>query len=240
MQAADYFAKTVLLNPDSNRAYLFLADSQMSAGNVKDALQTLDRAAKKFPPSFAVEYMTAMAFTREKDYTNALPHFTQAEILGKVGDTNRLSDVFYFQFGATCERAGDYAEAEINFEKCLKLAPDFAEALNYLGYMWADRGEKLDSARGLIEKALKADPKNAAYLDSMGWVLFKLKQPAKAVDYILKAIKYSDEADATIYEHLGDIYAALGQSAKAHDAWSKSLSLEPSDELRNKLQSPGK
>ena len=33
------------------------------------------------------------------------------------------------------------------FEKCLDLSPDFAEALNYLGYMLADRGVKLDKAR---------------------------------------------------------------------------------------------
>src|SRR4029077_15474753 len=96
----------------------------------------------------------------------------------------RLMDSFYFQFGAACERAGDFAQSEKYFEKCLDLAPNFSQAQNYLGYMWAERGEKLDRARDLIEKALKAEPKNAAYLDSMGWVLFKLQRPKEALDYL--------------------------------------------------------
>ena len=47
-------------------------------------------------------------------------------------------------------------EAEKYFEKCLQLAPDFADAMNYLGYMWAEHGVKLAQARELIEKALAA------------------------------------------------------------------------------------
>ena len=97
--------------------------------------------------------------------------------IAKATDPKQLDEGFYFELGATCERKGDYAEAEKYFEKCLHLAPDFAEAMNYLGYMWAEHGMKLDQAREMIEKALKAEPKNAAYLDSMAWVLFKLNQP---------------------------------------------------------------
>jgi tetratricopeptide (TPR) repeat protein len=103
--------------------------------------------------------------------------------------------------------------------------------------MWAEHGIKLDKARELIEKAVKAEPKNAAYLDSLGWVLFKLNQPKQALEYILKAIELSKEPDATVYDHLGDTYAALNQTEKAREAWRKSLDLEPSDQVRKKLES---
>ena len=125
------------------------------------------------------------------------------------------------------------------FEKCLQLAPNFAEAMNYLGYMWAEHGLKLDQARELIEKAVKAEPKNAAYLDSLAWVLFKLKQPKEALPYALKAAELSEQPDATVYDHIGDIYAALKQLEKAREAWRKSLSLEPNEEVRKKLESSG-
>jgi tetratricopeptide (TPR) repeat protein len=119
------------------------------------------------------------------------------------------------------------------------LAPDFAEAMNYLGYMWAEHGEKLDKARELIEKALKAEPKNDAYLDSMAWVLFKQKQPQEALPYALKAAELSEKPDATLHDHIGDIYEALKQPEKAREAWRKSLSLEPNEEVRKKIESSG-
>src|SRR5262249_36975871 len=113
---------------------------------------------------------------------------------------------------------------------------DSAEAQNYLGYMWAEHDMKLDKARELIEKAVKAEPKNAAYLDSLGWVLLKLRQPKDAVVYALKAVELSEEPDAALYDHLGDIYAALKETDKARDAWNKSLSVEPNEEIRKKLE----
>ena len=145
----------------------------------------------------------ALAFSRQKAYTEALQHFVAAEVIAKATDPKLLDEGFYFQVGATCERKGDYAQAEKYFEKCLKLAPDSAEAMNYLGYMWAEHGQKLDQARELIEKAVKAEPKNAAYLDSLAWVLFKLKQPKEALPYALKAAELSEKPDATVYDHIG-------------------------------------
>jgi tetratricopeptide (TPR) repeat protein len=116
------------------------------------------------------------------------------------------------------------------------MEPDFAEALNYLGYMWAERGENLDEARTMIEKALKEEPKNAAFLDSMAWVLYKLKKPAEALPYMQKAIELTKEPDATLQDHLGDILAGMNRMGEARAAWEKALKLEPKDEIRKKLE----
>ncbi len=239
-EAADYFDKVLLLEPNLERVYYELADAQISQSKSAQALETLEKARQKFSDNFFLEYLSGMAYSRQKDFTNAFIRFNAAEIIAPARDTNLLTLEFYFQFGAACERKGDYAQAEKHFEKCLRLSPNFAEALNYLGFMWAEHGEKLDRARALIEKALKGDPQNAAYLDSMGWVLFKLGQPKDALEYILEAIRFSEEEDATLYDHLGDIYAKLGRNDKARDAWSKSLSLEPNEQVRKKVEPAGK
>src|SRR5437667_2867960 len=102
--------------------------------------------------------------------------------------------------------------------------------------MWAAHGLHLAKARELIEKALKLEPKNAAYLDSLGWVLFKLDDPRRALDYVLRAVELSEAPDATLYDHLGDIYAALNQADKAHEAWQKSLTVEPNEQVRKKVE----
>jgi tetratricopeptide (TPR) repeat protein len=236
-QAAEYFSKTIVLNPDFPDPYYELALSQISLNKPDEALDTLEKARKKFAQNYTLELFSGLAYGRKKDYKQAIEHYTAAEVIAKATDPSKLDDTFYFQLGATYERLGDFTQAEQYFEKCLQLAPDSAEAQNYLGYMWAEHDMKLDKARELIEKAVKSEPKNAAYLDSLGWVLFKLHQPQEALGYTLKAVELTEEADATLYDHLGDIYAALNQTDKARDAWTKSLSVEPNEQIRKKLGS---
>jgi len=238
-EAADELSKTVLLSPDLETAYYFLAMAQLELKRPGEALATLEKARLKFAQSFALEYYTALAYNGQKDYDKALRHFVAAEVIAKASEPSQLNEGFYFQLGAVSERKGDYAEAEAYFMKCLKIAPDFAEAMNYLGYMWTEHGEKLERARELIEKAVKAEPKNAAYLDSLAWVLFKLNKPATALPCALKAAELSEEPDATVYDHIGDIYAALQQSDNARKAWGKSLSIEPNEQVRKKLEAIG-
>jgi tetratricopeptide (TPR) repeat protein len=213
--------------------------AQIDLDKINEALATLDKARQKFPQSFALEFYTALAFSREKAYAEALQHFVTAEVIAKATDPKLLDEGFYFQLGATCERKGDYTQAEQYFQKSLQFAPGFAEAMNYLGYMWAEHDLKLDQAHELIEKAVQAEPKNAAYLDSLAWVLFKLKRPKEALTYALKAAELSEKPDATVFDHIGDIYAALKEPEKAREAWRKSLSLEKSEEVSKKLESSG-
>ncbi|HTL56864.1 MAG TPA: tetratricopeptide repeat protein [Candidatus Limnocylindrales bacterium] len=235
-QAADYFSKAILLNPGFEDAYYDLALAQISLDKPAEALATLEKARKQFQKNFVMEVYTGLAYSRQKEYREAVKHYTEAEIIAKATDPTRLGQEFYFQLGAAYERIGDFEQSEQYFEKCLQLKPDFPEAQNYLGYMWAEHGIKLDKARELIEKAVKAEPKNAAYLDSLGWVLFKLDKPQEALNYVLKAVALTEEPDATLYEHLGDIYAALSQPEKAREAWTKSLAVEPNDAVKKKLE----
>ncbi|NDB74688.1 MAG: tetratricopeptide repeat protein, partial [Verrucomicrobia bacterium] len=190
----------------------------------------------KLKLSFGLEFYTALAYTRAKDYAESIKHFTAAELLAKRDDPERLTALFYFQVGTAYERHKDFKQAEAYFRQSLSISPDFTEALNYLGYMWAERGENLSEARGMIEKALKLEPDNAAFLDSMAWVLFKLNQPKQALEYQLKALKLQKEPDATLHDHLGDIYLALKQPAKAREQWEQSLAIEPNDVVQQKLK----
>ncbi len=239
-QAAEYFAKTVVLSPGFEDAYCYLALAQVSANQPGQALETLQKARAKFPPDFQIEVCSALAYARQKAYSEALKCYTDAEVRAKLTEPSRLNHEFYFEVGAACERSGDYERAEKYFQKCLQLKSDFAEALNYLGYMWAEHGIKLSEARVLIEKALKLEPENAAYLDSLGWVLFKLDQPKEALPYVLKALQLSKEPDPALFDHLGDIYAAMQETDKAREAWQKSLALEPNKDIRKKLEGASK
>jgi tetratricopeptide (TPR) repeat protein len=235
-EAAECFSKTILLSPNFEPAYYDLAAAQINSEQPKEALETLAKAREKFQENFVSEFYTALAYSGLKDFTNALRHLTSAEVIARATATNRLTHGFYFQLGSAYERNQQYQEAEKYFRKAIDLAPDFPEALNYLGYMWAERGQNLEEAQRLIEKAVKIEPKNAAFLDSMGWVFFKLDKPKEALKWMLQAVENSKEPDPTLYDHLGDIYAALHQGEKAREAWNKSLSLEPNAQIEKKLK----
>ena len=71
--------------------------------------------------------------------------------------TNEKVDV-YFMRGAMFERQKKYDASEAAFRKVLELDPDYAGALNYLGYMLADRNVRLDEAYQLIKKAVDLEP----------------------------------------------------------------------------------
>jgi tetratricopeptide (TPR) repeat protein len=235
-EAEDLFEKTLVLRPDLEPAYYDLAGVKVALNKPDDALAVIERARGRFKKSFLMEFCAAIAQVRAKRFDVAVRHFTEAEVLAGAGEPERLNALFYFQFGAACERRGDFAEAEKLFRKSLALSPDFAEALNYLGYMWADRGEHLEEAQTMIEKAVKLEPENGAYLDSLGWVLFKLGRSEEALDWLRQAIEHNEEPDATLFDHLGDVHAALHQLEKAREAWRKSLAVEANEAVRKKVE----
>jgi tetratricopeptide (TPR) repeat protein len=234
-EAEQMFRRTLLLRPEFEPAYYDLAGVLLAQDKTDDALDILDRARQFFRQRFLLEFYTGLAHARAERYETAIRHFTEAEILGGATEPERLNHIFYFQFGAIAERLGDFARAETLFRKCLELAPSFPEALNYLGYMWADRGENLEEARDLIEQAVELEPENAAFLDSLGWVLFRLNQPQEALPWLEKAILHAEEPDATLYDHLGDIHAELGNFEQAREAYLRSLEIEEDETIRSKL-----
>jgi tetratricopeptide (TPR) repeat protein len=234
-EAADDYENAIHWDPSLEEAYYKLALAQIELHRTEDGFRILDTARARFPQTFLGETYTGVAYLDVKNYPAAVHHFDAAEVIGLATNPDALDYRFYFQYGEACERNQEYKRADEYLQKCINLNPDFGEALNYLGYMLADRGEQLPRARALIEKAVQLEPKNGAYLDSLGWVLFKQRQPQQALPWLLKAVAFSPEPDATVLDHLGEIYMALHQPAKAIEAWKQSLSIESNPDVKKKL-----
>jgi tetratricopeptide (TPR) repeat protein len=127
-----------------------------------------------------------------------------------------------FARGAMFDRQKNYEAAEAEFRKILATDPDNAGALNYIGYMLADRDIRLDEAQKLIKRAVELDPENYAYLDSLGWVYYRQNMLEQAEDQLRKALEKMD-SDPTIHDHLGDIYAKEGKMREAIAQWQASV-----------------
>ncbi len=58
-------------------------------------------------------------------------------------------------------------------KEVIKIDPEHAGALNYLGYTYAEMGIHLDQAMDLITRALRIQPEDGYITDSLGWVYFQ-------------------------------------------------------------------
>ena len=123
--------------------------------------------------------------------------------------------------GAGLERQKQFDQSEAAFRKVLELNPKNAGALNYLGYMLADRNVRLEEAYDLIKRAVDLEPDNGAYLDSLGWVYFRQGKLDDARGLLERALERMP--DPTVRDHLGDVYLKLGKTKEAIAQWQDSL-----------------
>ena len=127
-----------------------------------------------------------------------------------------------FQRGAILEQQKKYAEAEQAFRAVLARDPLQAPTLNYLGYMLAERGDRVDEAIQLITRALQADPHNGSYLDSLGWAWFKKGDTAKAREYLQQAADQLPR-NSVVQDHYGEVLLVLKDRDGAAAAWERAL-----------------
>ena len=123
---------------------------------------------------------------------------------------------------------GDFAWMERDLRRLLEDDPDYADALNALGYTLADRNERLDEAFAYISRALKLRPDSPAVLDSMGWVLYRQGDLVQAASYLRRALALAQ--DDEIAAHLGEVLWVSGQRADAQAVWREGLAHSPDSE----------
>lgn len=136
----------------------------------------------------------------------------------------------YFNLGALLDKEGKFNDAIAQMKKVIEIEPQNADAYNYIGYSYADKGIQLDDALNYVQNAIKLDPSNSYYLDSLGWVYFKKEMYKDAEEQLgkaLKNLKTQFKDDAVIYDHLAQVLVKLGQKDKAVAQWEKALKLDP-------------
>ncbi|MGA2739440.1 MAG: tetratricopeptide repeat protein [Bryobacteraceae bacterium] len=189
-------------------------------GKVDQGVSEL-RALLKGDHDRETQLAIAELYEKAKRYEDMVKPLDAAE---KLSETKPDKEGVYFMRGAMYERLKQYDASEAEFRKVLELDPDYASALNYLGYMLADRGVRLDEAQKLILRALELVPDNGAFLDSLGWVYFRQNRLEDAEHALVRALSKSEVgADPTVHDHLGDVYLKLGKTKDAITQWQASL-----------------
>lgn len=194
----------------------------------------IDRAIKVVQTALAHEpdhidyYLYLGSFYEELErYEDALE--TLHEGLARDNTNGRL----HFRTGVVYDKMGRKDESIAAMKAVLQLTPNDAEALNYLGYTYADMGINLDEAEMLIQSALKIKPNDGYITDSLGWVYYKRGNYGQALELLIKAVTLIPD-DPVILEHLGDVYYQMDSKAKALNYYRQSLKKKPTG--RNALE----
>ena len=239
--AINFFEQSLKLNPDQSDIYLAICELQRQRKRPTEATATLTAWKKRFPIDWRVPYFSALIQAGNKNFTNAISAYADAEMLAREAPTEvKLNAQFYFSYGATCERAGDLDKAATLFRKVIALDAKSANAYNYLGYMWVDHNTNLTEALTLIQQAVAIEPDNGAFRDSLGWAFHKLGRDSEAVTELRRAVFFLDKEtdreledrqdDAVVYDHLADVLLNLNHPDEAVTFWQRALKLDPSNQ----------
>jgi Flp pilus assembly protein TadD len=144
--------------------------------------------------------------------------------------TRPKDEELLFALGAAYERTGELELAISQMRALLVVNPDHVEAMNFVGYSWAEQGVRLEEAEKLVRRALELKPRSGHILDSLGWVLFRRGDARHAVELLEQADALAGP-DATILEHLGDAYRATARPVDAAQAYKRALGSGADDEL---------
>jgi tetratricopeptide (TPR) repeat protein len=214
-QAIDVARKGRVDNADDLRLARIEAQALRQSGKADEAVSVLQEFARRQnkPESYVA---LAQIYSDAKRGTEAVKVLQEAQ--AKFPGNTTIG----FELGAVLDKQKKFADAEAAFRQILVKEPDNAPALNYIGYMLAERGERLNESVDLLKKALELEPDNGSYLDSLGWAYFKADKLPLALDNLQRAADQL-KSNSVIQDHYGDVLFKLSRFDEAITAWERAL-----------------
>jgi tetratricopeptide (TPR) repeat protein len=249
-KAVSTFEEARQVSPRDPSLTGYLISAQMSAKNFTAAAELARQARAQDPENLSLARLEAQALRQggKADQAFAIlegavqrhaddpdAHLALAELYSAAGRGAQAVKVLQdaqtkfpgessltFELAAVLEKQKKFSESEAVFRQLIAKDPEHAGALNYLGYMLADRGERLTESVDLIQRALKIDPDNGSYLDSLGWAYFKSGKLDLAEEQLKRA---ADQlvTNSVVQDHYGDVLARLGRYDQAIAAYTRAL-----------------
>jgi len=203
-------------HPNDLRLTRLQAQALRRSGKVDQGLALLEGAVRQSVGDPMAHVALAQGYADAERGAQAVKVLQDAQ--GRFPADNTIA----FELAAVLEKQKRFAEAEAAIRQVLVRDSTNAPALNYLGYMLADRGERLDESVSLVTQALQIEPENGSYLDSLGWAYFKAQKFDLAEGYLRRAAGQL-KGNSVIQDHYGDVLSRLGRYDEAVAAWTLAL-----------------
>jgi tetratricopeptide (TPR) repeat protein len=198
---------------DARLYWAFLLEEEK---RLEESVAVIKEALAQKPDDDRLWGFLAALYEHAEDYKEAI------RCAQKASEASKAPAKHYFTLGVLYDKQGDLTRSVESMRLVISLEPENAEALNYLGYTYADKGIHLEEAEGLIRKALLIRPEDGYIVDSLGWVYFKQGRYQKALQELQRAEGLIPD-DPVILEHLGDAYRKVGTYQKALNAYKRAM-----------------
>jgi len=132
-----------------------------------------------------------------------------------------------FIYALAEEKAKRFESMEKILRSMIKRNPNDKNALNALGYSFADRNVRLNEAYQLISKAYKLSGGEAYILDSLAWVNFRMGKLDLAAAQLRQA--WATKPEPEMGAHLGEVLWALGDKEGADSIWKQTQAMDAND-----------
>lgn len=228
--SADHWA--ALVNPNSEiyeQALMLRLQMFVEQELYSQAITLLTSHIDNYDPAPAMFGMLASLYINNEQYEDAEITY-RASLDLFPGD----SDISY-EFALFLDRQNRINEALAIMELVLEADPENADALNFIGYTWADNSINLEKALEYTIKASQLKPNNGYIRDSVGWCYYRLNNFSQAVIILEEAVNLAPD-DPHIQEHLGDAYLANKQLKDAYKAYLKSHKLHQDEDKKERVQ----
>lgn len=215
-QAAEIARTARTKNPGDLRLARLEAQALRRGGKVDQGLAILEELARKQANDPSAYIALAQGYADASRGAQAIKVLQDAQ--AKFPNESSIT----FELASVLEKQKKYSEAEAVFRQLIAKEPDNAAALNYLGYMLAERGERLTESVDFLKRALAIDPHNGSFLDSIGWAYFKDGKLDLAFENMKRAADQLP-ANSVVQDHYGDVLAKMGRWEDAIAAWNRAL-----------------
>jgi tetratricopeptide (TPR) repeat protein len=142
--------------------------------------------------------------------------------LTAMKENKNFTESHSYYLASILEKNGDFMEARKLVQVIVDKDPNNAHALNFLGYSFLEKNEKMDKAYEYISKAVSLKPEDGYIRDSLAWYFYQTGKFSEALNESKKAAELI-KGDPTITKHLGMIYQRLSYYDKAKQYLTEAL-----------------
>lgn len=206
-------------DPCDEKARYFLALNLYAQGQINQAIELM-KLAPKIDFKYESTYLLGELYLAVNDLAQAAQSFEAALEVRQTDEAN-------FQLGLIFSHIQNYENAEMYFERALRLNPSLVPALINIGAILRNTGKFTESLQRL-DQALALDQHDPATWLNKGVTLDSMGNLTDAIASYEKALQLNGRY-LEAYSNKGNAELGLGRLEDAHVSFQRALSILPGD-----------
>jgi tetratricopeptide (TPR) repeat protein len=213
------------LAPTDVESYFRMAAGAAAQGQFEKAIELYELCLKADPKAAVTYNAAGGVYEANGQFEQALDYYRKAVGFAVERNEHRIGVQARTLAAGALAKLNRLAEAEEELRLAIGADPNYAEAHNKLGLVYA-RQERFKDALVKVREALAIERTNASFIRNEAAYLAALDRFAEAKARFLVALEI-ERGHAETYANLGQVHAELGEIPQAESAYRRALGFEP-------------